>query len=431
MIMALIMKKISISLLAAASVVLLSVAVLAQGPLPQPKQEKLLNGLKVLMWPMPKADSVTVTVRVHSGTSFDPQGKEGVMRLLAENIFPEQAARDFFAEDLGGGLSIESNYDFIEIIATAKPEHFLTMLETLSAAIANPTIDRPTTAKLKAALIEELKLIENDPAYIADNAVAARLFGTFPYGRPKFGSTASVAKIDFADLLDAKQRFLTADNATVAVSGNFDRVLGFRAMRRYFGAWLKSDKRVPSTFRQPDPPPAAVLSIPSPKAGAHAVRFAIRGSARGDKQYAASRIYALILDARMKARVPAEHSADVFVRSESHILPGMIILGFDGQRNESPNANGKVEANELVAKVLSDPINEAEFQIARSLFREAWSKRSVTGLFLDSDTFKTASPETDAAAADTVTIDDVRNFAAAASKQPIAAVLLNSQAPAN
>ncbi len=109
----------------------------------------------------------------------------------------------------------------------------------------------------------------------------------------------------------------------------------------------------------------------------------------------------------------------------------MIILGFDGQRNESPNTNGKVEANELVAKILGDPITEAEFQAARSLFREAWMQRSVTGLFLDNDTFKTASPDADSAAADTVTFDDVRNFAAAAAKQPIASVLLNSPAPAN
>ncbi|MBX7055841.1 MAG: insulinase family protein, partial [Pyrinomonadaceae bacterium] len=425
------MKKFVVSAFSAAAVLVISAAAFAQNSLPQPKQEKLLNGLKVLMWPMPKAESVTVTVRVHSGTSFDPQGKEGVMRLLAENIFPEQAARDFFAEDLGGGLSIEANYDYIEITASSKPENFLSMLETLSAAIANPTIDKPTTAKLMVAVIEELKKLESDPSYVADNAVAARLFGTFPYGRPKFGTSATVAKIDFADLLDAKQRFLTADNATVAVTGNFDRVLGFRAIRRYFGAWLKSDRRVPSTFRQPDPPAAAVLSIPSPKSDAHAVRFALRGAARGDKTFAASRVYALILNARLKARVPSEHSGDVFVRSESHILPGIITLGFDGNRNESPNVNGKVEANELVAKILADPVTEAEFQSARKLFRDEWMKRSVTELFLDNDTFKTASPDADATAADTVTFDDVRNFAVASAKQPVAAILLNTPATAN
>ena len=53
-----------------------------------PKQEKLLNGLKVLMWNDPAADKVSVKIRIHSGSAFDPQGKEGVMSCLAENIFP-------------------------------------------------------------------------------------------------------------------------------------------------------------------------------------------------------------------------------------------------------------------------------------------------------------------------------------------------------
>jgi predicted Zn-dependent peptidase len=39
-----------------------------------PRQERLLNGLKVLMFPNPAADKVSITVRIHSGASFDPQG---------------------------------------------------------------------------------------------------------------------------------------------------------------------------------------------------------------------------------------------------------------------------------------------------------------------------------------------------------------------
>jgi predicted Zn-dependent peptidase len=60
-----------------------------------PRQEKLLNGLKILMWPDPTAKNVSVKIRVHSGSAFDPQGKEGVMYLLARNFFPNKAARDF------------------------------------------------------------------------------------------------------------------------------------------------------------------------------------------------------------------------------------------------------------------------------------------------------------------------------------------------
>ncbi|MBK9767039.1 MAG: insulinase family protein [Chloracidobacterium sp.] len=257
------------------------------------------------------------------------------------------------------------------------------------------------------------------------------MFGTFPYGRPQYGSSTSVAKIDFADLLDAKQRFLTADNATVTVVGNFDRPLGFRAMRRYFGAWLKSDKRVPSTFRQPDPPPAAVISVPSPQPDAFAIRFAIRGSARGDRSFAASEVYAQILETRLKARAPNANRDDVFVRSESHILPGIIIVGFDGKKSSTANANGKIEAFELVANILAEPITDAEFQAARKLFKETWMKQTVTELFLDFDTFKTASADADAMAADKVTVDEVRTFAASAVKQTPAAILLNSPATNN
>src|SRR5687768_7443100 len=86
-----------------------------------PKQEKLLNGMKVLMWSHPKADSVSVRVRIHSGAAFDPQGKEGVMQMLADSLFPNQASRDFFSEDLGGSLEVTTTYDFIEVSASAKP----------------------------------------------------------------------------------------------------------------------------------------------------------------------------------------------------------------------------------------------------------------------------------------------------------------------
>ena len=72
-------------------------AIFSQSAMPAPKQEKLLNGLKVLMWSDAKADKVTVKIRIHSGSAFDPQGREGVMQLLTDNLFPNQASRDFFA----------------------------------------------------------------------------------------------------------------------------------------------------------------------------------------------------------------------------------------------------------------------------------------------------------------------------------------------
>src|SRR5258708_18684407 len=140
-------------------------AAVAQQPFTAPRREKLLNGLKILMWSDAKADQVSVKIRIHSGSAFDPQGREGVMQMLADNIFPTETTRDFFKEDLGGGLEIVTTYDYIQINASSKPESFLTMLETLSTAVSNLVIDKETTATLPASLLEKETTIETNPAH--------------------------------------------------------------------------------------------------------------------------------------------------------------------------------------------------------------------------------------------------------------------------
>ncbi len=395
-----------------------------------PKQEKLLNGLKVLLWGDPKADKVTVRLRIHSGAAFDPQGKEGVMQLLADNIFPNEAAREFFMEDLGGSLEIITGYDYIQINASSKAgEEYLSMLETLSTAVANPTIDKENTAKLKTALLARLKTIEADPAYVADRAVGRRLLGSFPYGRPILGTTTSVQSLEFPDLIDAKQRFLAADNATITVSGNFDRAQGYKAIRRYFGSWLKSDKRVPSSFTQPENPPTALMIVASPNIDVAAIRMAMRGVARNSKDLAASMVFSNILETRLKARVPSAHANDVFVRNEPHTQPGTIVIGLAIGKNEAGSKNGQIEASELVPKALTDPITEAEFQAARSAVSAEWSKRSIEQFWLDLDTYKLTSVDADRMIFDKLSFDEVRSYAEKARTSPLVSVLVNT--PAN
>ena len=392
----------------------------------KPREERLLNGLKLLVWRDNTAQDVTVRVRIHGGSAFDPQGKEGVMRLLADNIFPNDAAREFFTEELGGSLTVTTNYDYIEISASGRSDSLLTLIETLAPAVANMTIDKPTTARLKDSLTAQVKALETDPAYLADAAATKRLFGTFPYGRPKFGTPESIAKIDFADLIDAKQRFLTADNATVAIKGNFDQAFAFKAARRLFGAWLKSDRRIPSAFRQPDAPANGMLTIPSPKPEQAEIRYAVRGLARNDKDLAAAKIYASILETKFKARVPSVFAEKAFAKMVEHTLPGFYLIGFSAGKNDVGSGNGKIEANDLIAKSLADPVTEAEFNTARSAFAAEWAKIDTVTFWLDADTFKIADPHAEPKRADTVALVDVRRIAENVAKQPIVTVLVNT-----
>lgn len=405
--------------------------IFSQAAMPAPRQEKLLNGLKVLMWPDAKAYKVSLIIRIHSGSAFDPQGKEGLMQMLSDNFFPNEAAREFFTEDLAGDLKITTNYDYIQIDASAKPDSFLTMLETVATAISNPSIDKETTSKLRTDLLNKIKAMDADPAYIADQAVAKRLFGTFPYGRPQYGTSDSLMKIEFGDLIDAKTRFVTADNATLTISGNFDRGASYRAIRQLFGSWLKSDRKVPATFRQPDAPPAGVQIIASPTADVSAIRYALRGTSRGNKDFAASTAFAKILESRLKARVPAAFVSKVFVRNESYFLPGMIVIGFAAGKDDLGTGNGKVDANDLVSRALSDAITDAEFQTAKAASVASWNTRTAPLFWLDNDTYKTISIEADRLVFNNLSLGDVKAYADTLKGSSFASVLVNTPPATN
>ncbi|HKP68559.1 MAG TPA: insulinase family protein [Pyrinomonadaceae bacterium] len=367
-----------------------------------PRQEKLLNGLKVLMWNDPSAPDVRVSVRVHAGSSFDPQGKEGVMRILANSIFPTPDSRQFFKEELGGSLEVITNYDYIQINGTAKSSEFLTLLETVSQAVENPSIEKETIAALKKAQLEELTVLSKDPAYVADQAAAKRLYGTFPYGRPQLGTVESLERIDFADLLFAKERLLSADNATVAISGNFNSDLGFRAARRYLGAWLKSDKKVPSTFRQPDDPDVKPLEINLPELSSTVSRRIRRGVARNDKDYFAAEVLSRLLAARSTDKGP------VTVANEAFVLPGAIVVrGTSMGSVEWPKGMTEDEVSRMRASVQGD-----------------YDKRSLADKWLDADTYKLTSVTDDATTLQNIRLADVQRVAERLSKNPEVTVIV-------
>ena len=387
---------------------LFNVAVAQRPGSREPRQEKLLNGLRLLMWNDPSAADVKVGIRIHSGSAFDPQGKEGVMQLLADNIFPTPASRDYFSEELGGGIQVVTNYDYIQVNASARSADFVKLLESLAQAISQPTIDKETTDSLKRTLAEKLASLEKDPVYLAERAAAKRLFGTFPYGRPAAGTRESLERIDHADLLFVKERFLTADNATVAISGNFNSDFGYRAARRFFGGWLKSDKRIPATFKQPDDPDTKTLEL---NADGAIVRssFAFRGIARNDPDYAASRVLERILKGRLQ-----KQASGFSVASEARMLPGVVSVSGAGTAVWPP-------------KILTDRIGEAEFNTARAEALAEFSNRSPVDQWLDADTYG-IKVATETQAFQKITLPDVQRLADRLARNPVVSVVVRPAA---
>ncbi len=390
-----------------------------------PRQEKLLNGLKLLVWNEPTAAKVTVKLRIHSGAAFDTLNKEGTMALLADVLFPDESMKEFFSEDLGGSLSIKSNYDYLQIDATGNSDQVLTILETLAAAVTKPQINKETTAKVRAARLERIKELEKNPAYIADLAVAKRLFGDFPYGKSAEGTSESLAKIDFADLILARQRFLTADNATLAVSGNVKTDYVFKAVRQLFGGWEKADRKIPATFAEPNAPDSKFYLIKTEINNASELRFALRAAARKDPDFYAAQILSAVLQNRLRRK----EGDKALIEQNSYLLPGLITLKFSDFSAGSLKIAGEdvsLPENFLnyVQDLLSIDVAAEEFQTAKAEILRKFNDQDAMNLWLDMNSFGLSPVKTEIQAAQNAALSDVQKVLERWRKEAVVKTLL-------
>src|SRR5258705_12128156 len=200
---------------AAPSLAICLMLVLIQGVFaqtsPDPQQERLLNGLRILLWTRTGSPEVVVKLRIHSGAAFDLAGKAGEMTLLADLLFPDRATSDYFTDEAGGRLEVSTNYDSITITMQGRASEFERFVEPMRNALLTTQLTLEPVAKLRAVRIKIVQETAISPSTVADRAIAARLFGDFPYGRPSSGSAEDLGRIERADLMYARERFLNSN----------------------------------------------------------------------------------------------------------------------------------------------------------------------------------------------------------------------------
>src|ERR1700752_3523441 len=295
----------------------------------EPEREMLLNGLKLLIWEQPGSPELIVKMRVNSGAAFDLAGKSGQMALLSDLLFPDPATVDYFTDELGGKLDVSINYDSITITMVGKASELEQVISVLRNAILSTQFTPEVITRMRDARIKSLRDASISPAMAADRAIGARLFGDFPYGRSPGGTPEDLERGDRADLMQAHERFLNSNNATLTIVGGVTRARAFRTVRQLLGPWRKTEKIVPTTFTQPKAvdPRTLIVNVAGPTAE---VRLAVRGVARADADFAAATVLARVAQHRWQATCAELATQPVFVRRDAAVWPGMFVRGGAG-----------------------------------------------------------------------------------------------------
>ncbi|HEX5964435.1 MAG TPA: pitrilysin family protein [Pyrinomonadaceae bacterium] len=398
----------------------------------EPQREQLLNGLRLLLWEKPGSSEVLLKLRINSGAAFDLSGKSGQMALLGDLLFPDANTVDYFTDEMGGKLEVSVNYDSTTITMVGKTSEFEQIVDTLRGALLQTQLTPDVVTRIRDARIKRLKDTAIASGLIADRAIAARLFGDFPYGRLIAGTPEDLARVDRADLMLARERFLNSNNATLAIVGGVTRARTLRTLRQLLGPWRKAENIVPTTFRQPKVPEAKTLivSVPGPAAE---VRLALRGVSRTDPDYFPAKVLAKLAEQRWQGLTPELVKQPVFARSESHALPGAFVMGatIDPQHAADTLAN----ARKVMESLMKTPATAAELDRAKTeaigeVSGQLSKPESFPDSWLDLDTYHLSGLQDQIALMHAVSAEDVQRIANRFFKEPrIATVIAGDTLP--
>jgi len=362
--------------------------VVAQTP-SEVERIRLLNGLRVVFLPRSEQE-VLLKLRIHSGAAFDLSGKAGSMALLGDLLFPDPSTREYFTDEMKGRLNVATDYDAITITMQGRAREFERMIEILRTALVSTQLTAENVAKAREGRIKLIKDTSISPGAVADRAIAARLFGDFPYGRPYVGTVESLERVQREDLLLARDRFLSPNNSSVVIMGGVQPARVMRTLRQLLGGWRKSEQVIPATFRQPAPPDSRALIINAPSDQSVEIRLAVRGFARKDTDAAAANILGIVIRQRWEKRLPELSRGPVFVRHDAFVLPGMFVMGSSVDNLLAGKA--LATAQEVIKSLSTAPVLSPELDGARNealarVTSELTKPDGVAQSLLDVDTY--------------------------------------------
>jgi zinc protease len=417
---------------AAAGVILLcALSLHSQTPVQQPEREQLLNGLRLLFWLKPGNPEVILKLRINSGAAFDLSGKSGQMALLGDLLFPDPATIDYFTDEMGGKLNVNVTYDSTTITMVGKADQLEHIVEVLRNALVATQFTPELVTKIRDARIKLLRDTTIVPAEVADRATAARLYGDFPYGRPAAGSPESVARVDRADVMQAHERFLNSNNATLAIIGGVTKQRAMRTLRQLLGPWHKSEQIIPTTFRQPNPPDTRTLivNVPGPSVE---LRLAARGVSRSDTDYPIAMVLARVAQNRWQASTPELSKQPVFARSNAYVLPGDFVMG--ATVNELTAADSLANAKKVIESLITtaatpDEIERAKNDVIGDVMTMLSKPEALPDPWLDADTYRLSAAQDQIALLRNVTPADVQRVANRLFNKTIVSVVAGESAP--
>lgn len=334
----------------------------------------LPNGLKIVFMEEHSFPVVSVLMSYRVGSRNEAPGVTGLSHLVEHMLM--QNVGNFRKGEIGativrngGQFNGFTSDDFTVFFETLPPNKLDLALKIESERMRNATFTKTDVLEEVARLEGEFERDSKDANQALMREVRASAFQQHPYRNPTSGWKVDVQKLTYEDARKFYEDYFRPSNATLVLSGDFDKHAAASMIQRYFGALPKLPAPPPLRVRESEPNAEKRVHMPA-RNKKEFVYVAYHAPAFQDADAPAMVVLEKVLNEGTASRLRAKlidtktcwHALSAF---ELRKDPGLFTFSCHATPSSSaPKALEVVDG--IVGSLKSQPLSEVELKTAKS-----------------------------------------------------------------
>lgn len=217
------------------------------------KKIVLDNGLRLIIASMEGTKTATVLVMVGTGGKYETRETNGISHFLEHLFFKGTEKRQTTGriaeslENLGADYDAFTSKEYTGFYAKAAGFNFDKSIEIISDILINSLFSKEEIERERGVILEEIKMIKDDPPRYVGDLFEVLLYGDTPAGWDIGGTPETVKSITREQVLEYFKNQYVAKNIVISVAGAVNEAEVLKEVKKYFGDFNGRD------FRKKDP----------------------------------------------------------------------------------------------------------------------------------------------------------------------------------
>ena len=262
--------------------------------------------MRVVTERIPTLKSVTVGIWVNAGSRDEQPAQAGYSHFIEHMFFKGTRSRSASEisreiDGLGGEMNAFTTRETTTFYVKVLDQQLQQALELLADLFHHSCFDSKEVEKEKQVVLEEIRMVQDDPEDLVQELHTGQVLGRHPLGRSILGREDTIQSLRRPDLLGYIDAHYDPSQIVIAIAGSFDQATVERLVQRYFG----KRKQVNGSLKSPRRPPDVRGGILAKKKQLEQVHLCLglKGVAAGHRDRYA--VYALnsVLGGSMSSRL--------------------------------------------------------------------------------------------------------------------------------